>query len=154
MRTRSLFRWDGWGSLALPRINAHRMVVVAAALTTLVAAMLAGALAALGGQALPIAVRHDLSGAGDTGLLISGSVSAPEDARYQALLPGELRRALDGTPFTLYHASWSDRSGSPARVFMLPAATWPSWTPPRCPTWPGMRCWYPARGRAPRRAGT
>jgi FtsX-like permease family len=111
MRTRSPFHWDGWGSLALPRINAHRMVVVAAALTTLVAAMLAGALAALGGQALPIAVRHDLSGAGDTALLISGSVSAPDDTRYQALLPGELRRALDGTPFTLYHASWSDPLG-------------------------------------------
>jgi FtsX-like permease family len=111
MRARSPFRWDGWGSLALPRINAHRMVVFAAALTTLVAAMLAGALAALGGQALPIAVRHDLSGAGDTALLISGSVSAPDDTRYQALLPGELRRALDGTPFTLYHAPWSDPLG-------------------------------------------
>ena len=95
----------------MPRINAHRMVVVAAALTTLVAAMLAGALAALGGQALPIAVRHDLSGAGDTAMLISGSISAPDDTRYQALLPGELRRALDGTPFTLYHASWSDPLG-------------------------------------------
>lgn len=87
------------------------MVVVAAAVTTLVAATLAAALAALGGQALPIAVRHNLSGAGSTTLLINGSVSASDDANYQAVLPGELRRALDGTPFTLYHAAWSDPLG-------------------------------------------
>lgn len=111
MLKRSRFHWDGWGSVALPRIHAHRMVVVAAALTTLVAAMLAGALAALGGQALPVAVRHDLSGAGGSALLINGSVSGSEDGSYQALLPGELRRALDGTPFTLYHAAWSDPLG-------------------------------------------
>src|SRR5487761_708660 len=105
------FNRDGWGSLALPRMNAHRMVVIAAVLTILVTAMLAGALAVLGGRALPIAVHHDLSAGGNTTVVISGSVSASDDAQYGAILPGRLRNALDGAPFTLYHAAWSDPLG-------------------------------------------
>jgi len=102
---------DGWGSLAFPRMNAHLMVVIAAALTTAVTAMLAGALSVLAGQALPIAVHHDLANASNTTLAISGSVSASDDAVYSAQLPGEIRRALNGTPDTLYHAIWSDPLG-------------------------------------------
>ena len=45
------------GSLTLPRMNAHRLVIIAAALTVLVAAALATALATFSGQALPRAVR-------------------------------------------------------------------------------------------------
>ncbi len=41
------------GSLTLPRMNAHRLVIVAAALTIMVAAALASALATFGGQTLP-----------------------------------------------------------------------------------------------------
>ena len=62
------------GSLTLPRMNAHRMVIIAAALTVVVAAALATALAAFSGQALPRAVRHDLSGASGTALVITGNV--------------------------------------------------------------------------------
>ena len=57
------------GSLTLPRMNAHRLVIIAAALTIIVAAALATALATFSGQALPRAVRHDLSGAAITGML-------------------------------------------------------------------------------------
>jgi len=92
-------------------MNAHRMVVIAAALTTLVTAMLATALAALGGQALPAAVRHDLSAAGSTTLAVTGNVNAAQDAQYSAVLPGQIRRALDGTPSAFYHAAWSDPLG-------------------------------------------
>ena len=48
------------GSLTLPRMNAHRLVIIAATLTTVVAAALATALATFSGQALPRAVHQDL----------------------------------------------------------------------------------------------
>jgi FtsX-like permease family len=106
------FNRDGRGTLALPRMNAHRMVVAAAALTTLVTAMLASALAVLIGQTLPIAAHNDLVNAGAaTSMTISGSLNATGDAQYEAQLPGQLRSALVGTPFTLYHSDWSDPLG-------------------------------------------
>src|ERR1035438_10155857 len=90
----------GWtrGSLALPRMNAHRLVISAAALTTMVAAALATALATFSGQGLPGAVRHDLTGASGTSIVISGDVNAGQGAQYTAQLPGQISRALDGTP--------------------------------------------------------
>ena len=96
------------GSLTLPRMNAHRMVIIAAALTVVVAAALATALAAVSGQALPRAVRHDLSGAGGTALVITGNVNAGQGAQYTSQLPGMISAALAGTPFAFYHAYWSD----------------------------------------------
>ena len=96
------------GSLTLPRMNAHRLVIIAAALTTIVAAALATALATFSGQALPHAVRHDLGHATGTTLSISGSVNASQAAQYDSILPSQIKSALGGTPFTLYQASWSD----------------------------------------------
>jgi hypothetical protein len=64
------------GSLTLPRMNAHRLVIIAAALTTIVAAALATSLATFSSHALPRAVRHDLSHAPGTTLSISGSVNS------------------------------------------------------------------------------
>jgi hypothetical protein len=98
-------------SLALPRMNAHRLVIIAAALTMAVAAALAAALATFSGQGLPRAVRHDLSTASGTSLVISGSLSASQAAQYTSQLPGQVSRALDGTPFAFYRASWSDPLG-------------------------------------------
>jgi hypothetical protein len=99
------------GSLTLPRMNAHRMVIIAAALTVVVAAALATALAAFSGQALPRAVRHDLSGASGTALVITGNVNASQGAQYTDQLPGMISSALAGTPFAFYHAYWSDPLG-------------------------------------------
>jgi hypothetical protein len=99
------------GSLTLPRMNAHRMVIIAAALTVVVAAALATALAAFSGQALPRAVRHDLSGASGTALVITGNVNASQGAQYTSQLPGMISSALAGTPFAFYHAYWSDPLG-------------------------------------------
>src|SRR5271169_394654 len=96
------------GSLTLPRMNAHRLVIIAAALTVAVAAALATALAAFSGQALPRAVRHDLSGASGTALVITGNVNASQGAQYTSQLPGMISSALAGTPFAFYHAYWSD----------------------------------------------
>ena len=96
------------GSLTLPRMNAHRLVIVAAALTIIVAAALATALATFSGQALPRAVRHDLGNATGTTLSISGSVNAGQAAQYSSILPSQIRSALGGTAFTFYQAAWSD----------------------------------------------
>jgi FtsX-like permease family len=103
----------GWirGSLVLLRMNAHRLVIIAAALTVAVAAALATALAAFSGQALPGAVRHDLSGASGTALVINGNVNASQAAQYTSLLPGKISSAIDGTPFVFYQADWSDPLG-------------------------------------------
>src|SRR5580704_14508038 len=100
-------------SLTLPRMNAHRLVIIAAALTIVVAAALASALATFSGQALPRAVRHDLSGAAGTALVINGkgNLDAGQAAQYTAALPGRIASALDGTPFTFYQAEWSDPLG-------------------------------------------
>src|SRR5580693_5612699 len=91
------------GSLTLPRMNAHRLVIIAAALTTVVAAALATALATFSGQALPRAVRHDLGQATGTSLSVSGSVNAGQ--------PAQIKPALGGTPFSFYQADWSDPLG-------------------------------------------
>jgi hypothetical protein len=99
------------GSLTLPRMNAHRLVIIAAALTVLVAAALATALATFSGQALPRAVRHDLSGASGTALVMTGNVNASQAAYYSNALPAKISTALEGTPFAFYRADWSDPLG-------------------------------------------
>src|ERR1700728_5151192 len=94
------------GSLTLPRMNAHRLVIIAAALTIVVAAALASALATFSGQALPHAVQHDLSGAAGTALVINGNgnVNASDAAQYTAALPGRIGSAPERTPFMFYQS--------------------------------------------------
>jgi hypothetical protein len=99
------------GSLTLPRMNAHRLVIIAAALTVAVAAALATALITFSGQALPRAVRHDLAHATGTSLVIRGNANNNQAARYTSLLPGKVSAALDGTPFAFYRGYWSDPLG-------------------------------------------
>src|SRR5689334_13217598 len=99
------------GTLTLPRMDAHRLVIAAAALTVAVASALATALAAFSSQALPRAVQHDLSHATGTSMVIGGTVNASQGAQYTSLLPGKISTALDGTPFAFYHAYWSDPLG-------------------------------------------
>ena len=95
------------GSLTLPRMNAHRLVIIAAAFTIAVAAALATALVTFSSQALPRAVRHDLSRATGTSFVIRGNVSAGQGAQYTSLLPGKISAALEGAPFAYYRAYWS-----------------------------------------------
>jgi hypothetical protein len=89
-------------------MNAHRLVIIAAALTTLVAAALATALATFSGQALPRAVRHDLGQAAGTSLVMTGTVTAGQAAQYNTALPAMIRPALGGAPFSFYPSVWSD----------------------------------------------
>jgi FtsX-like permease family len=89
-------------------MNAHLLVIIAAALTTLVAAALATALATFSGQALPRAVRHDLGQAAGTSLVMTGTVTASQAAQYNTALPAMIKPALGGAPFSFYPSVWSD----------------------------------------------
>ena len=107
-----------------PRTKAQRPVIIAAALTTLVAAALASALAVFAGLALPRAVRHNLATAGGTALVISGAVDRSQAARYSSALPRQLSSALAATPFAFYHVLWSDPLGFvPGSFPATPAST-------------------------------
>jgi hypothetical protein len=92
-------------------MNAHRLVIIAAAFTIAVAAALATALITFSSQALPRAVRHDLSRATGTSFFIEGNVNASQGAQYTSLLPDKISTALAGTRFAYYRAYWSDPLG-------------------------------------------
>ena len=137
-------------------MNAHRLVIIAAALTVAVAAALATALAAFGGEALPCAVRHDLSTASGTALVINGNVDGSQATQYTSLLPGKISSALDSAPFAFYQADWSDPLGF-VPVSSPPGRTVPATSPSPRPrlsaTSPRRRAWFLAGGRAHRPAG-
>ncbi|HTU72203.1 MAG TPA: FtsX-like permease family protein [Trebonia sp.] len=93
-------------------MTAHWVVLAAATLTTLVAATVAAALAVFGGQALALAVRHDLSAASGTALSVTAQVSAPGQATSDtATLKQAIGGALPGIPFSFNQALWSDPLG-------------------------------------------
>ena len=93
-------------------MTAHWVVLAAAALTTLVAATVAAALAVFVGQALPRALTHDLSAASGTSLAATGPVSgAAELSQMTAALHTTIGSALPGIPFRLWQGAWSDPFG-------------------------------------------
>ena len=99
------------GPLPVRRMSAHWVVLAAAALTTLVAAAVGAALAAFAGQALPQAVRHDLSVAPGTSLAATGAVGSAQYRPVTAALKSAIRGAMPGVPFGFWAASWSDPLG-------------------------------------------
>ena len=100
------------GPLATRRMTAHWVVLAAAALTTLVAAAVAATLAVFAGQALPLAVQHDLVTAPDTTLSMNALVSGPsEAAQGSATLRAQIAAAMPGIPFSLQEAFWSSPLG-------------------------------------------
>src|ERR1700760_953673 len=98
-------------TLTLPRMNAHRLVIVAAALTTLVAAALGTTFAVFSGQALPRAVRVTLAAASGTAGHFGGAMTAGQAGQYTTLLRRQMGAALGGVPFAFYQARWSDPLG-------------------------------------------
>ena len=102
--------WTGQ-SLTLPRMNAHRLVIIAAAVTTLVAAALGTTFAVFSGQALPRAVRHTLAAASGTALDFSGAVTASQADQYTSLLRQRIAASLAGAPFAFDRGQWSDPLG-------------------------------------------
>ncbi len=89
-------------------MTAHRVVLAAAGLTTLVAAAIGAALAVVVGQGLPLAVRHDLSVAPGTALSIAGPVSNDQAAATASTLRTAVGQSLGGVPYGFWSATWSD----------------------------------------------
>ncbi len=96
------------GTLSTRRMTAHRVVLAAAGLTTLVAAAIGAALAVFVGQGLPLAVRHDLSVAPGTALSIAGPVSNDGTTATASTLRTAVGRSLGGVPFGFWSGTWSD----------------------------------------------
>jgi hypothetical protein len=92
-------------------MTAYWVVLAAVALTTLVAAVVGAALAAFAGQALPQAVRHELTTAGGTSMAATAPVSGSAAAQATATLRTAIGAALPGIPFAFWQASWSDPLG-------------------------------------------
>jgi FtsX-like permease family len=96
------------GTLSTRRVTAHWVVIAAATLTTLVTAATVAALALLADQALPLAVRHDLSVAPATALSIAGPVNNDTTEATAGTLQRAVRQSLHGVPFGFWSATWSD----------------------------------------------
>ena len=98
--------------MATRRMVAYWGVLAAAALTTLVAAAVAAAVAVFMGQALPLAVQHDLTTAPGTSMSVTALVDGRgQDASGGAALRSQIAAAMPGVPFTFQSASWSDPLG-------------------------------------------
>jgi len=111
-------------------MSAHWVVLAAAALTTLVAAAIGAALAAFAGQALPQAVRHDLSVAPGTSLAAQAPVVAGQVVPVTAALRQAIGTAMPGVPFAFWQATWSDPLGLVAGALPArPASTGQGNTP-------------------------
>ncbi len=95
--------------MAARRMTAYWGVLTAAALTTLVAAAVAAAIAVFMGQALPLAVQHDLSAAPGTDMSVTALVNDSGQASSGgATLRSQITAAMPGVPFSFQSASWSD----------------------------------------------
>src|SRR6202012_5914026 len=97
------------GPLAIGRMPGPWAVLAAAVLATLVAATMAAALTVFTGQALPLAVRHELAAAPGTALSVTALVSDPgQAAKGSAALRSRIAAAMPGLPFSFNEALWSD----------------------------------------------
>ena len=105
-------------------MTAYWVVLAAVALTTLVAAVVGATLAAFAGQALPQAVRHELTTAGGTSISATAPVSGgAAAAQATATLKTAVGAALPGIPFAFWQASWSDPLGfAPGALRTRPAS--------------------------------
>ena len=100
------------GPMATRRMTAYWGVLAAAALTTLVTVAVAAAVAVFMGQALPLAVQHDLTTAPGTDMAVTALVNGPgQDASGGAVLRSKIAAAMPGVPFSFQSASWSDPLG-------------------------------------------
>src|ERR1700722_10040837 len=100
------------GPMAARRMAAYGGVLAAAAMTTLVTAAVAAAVAVFMGQALPLAVQHDLSTAPGTDMSVTALVNGRAQASSGgATLRSQIAAAMPGVPFGFESASWSDPLG-------------------------------------------
>jgi hypothetical protein len=98
-------------SLTVRRMRASGVVIIAAALTTLVTAALAATFAVYSAGALPRAVQHTVATASGTTLLVSGAVDSSQADQITANLPRQLSQALGHAPFRFDSAVRSNALG-------------------------------------------
>jgi len=100
------------GPMTTRRMTAYWGVLTAAALTTLAVAAVAAAIAVFMGQALPLAVQHDLTAAPGTDMSVTALVNDGGQASSGgATLRSQIAAAMPGVPFSFRSASWSDPLG-------------------------------------------
>ena len=100
------------GPMTTRRMTAYWGVLAAAALTTLAVTAVAAAIAVFMGQALPLAVQHDLTAAPGTDMSVTALVNDGGQASSGgATLRSEIAAAIPGVPFSFQTASWSDPLG-------------------------------------------
>src|SRR5580704_3371559 len=100
------------GPMTTRRMTAYWGVLAAAALTTLAVAAVAAAIAVFMGQALPLAVQHDLTAAPGTDMSVTALVNDGSQASSGgATLRSQIAAAIPGVPFSFRSASWSDPLG-------------------------------------------
>ena len=116
--------------LILGRLGVNRPVLGAAALTTLIAAAVAAALATFGGQVLAQAARHQLTVASGTTVALNGTVTAGQAGPATAAVRNAIRAGLGAIPFTLRSATWSDQLPWPAQPSPIAAGAVERAAPP------------------------
>ena len=95
--------------MATRRMTAYWGVLAAAALTTLVTAAVAAAIAVFMGQVLPLAVTHDLVTTPGTAMSVTAQVGGTSQAvQGSAALRSRIAGAMPGIPFGFQEAFWSD----------------------------------------------
>jgi hypothetical protein len=92
----------------LARMATHRLVLGVVAITVLIAAALAAALADFAGQGLSQAERHNLAMASGNSVTVSGTVTAGGAAAGTRAVRSAMRSAFGAVPFSFQSAAWSD----------------------------------------------
>lgn len=101
------------GSFVLSRMNSGRLVLGAVALTTVISAALAAALASFAGPALPQAAHAELAST-RSAIAIQGDMGAARARGDTRVIRQTLRTAFGTAALTLHSAVWSDPLGLPA----------------------------------------
>jgi hypothetical protein len=93
--------------LTASRMGAYRLVLAAAALSTLITAALVAALASFSGQALSQAVHSQLATAPGTSIAVSGQANGGQAVSDTATIRSRMRSAFGAHGFALYQSEWS-----------------------------------------------
>ena len=98
----------------LARMATHRLVLSAVAVTVLIAAALAAALADFAGQGLSQAARRNLAAASGTSVIVSGTTTGNGAASATTTVRSAMRSAFGTVPVAVYGANWSDALDLPS----------------------------------------
>jgi FtsX-like permease family len=101
--------------LTVSRMGAYRLVLAAAAVSTLITAALVAALASFSGQALGQAALRQIASSPGTTFVVSGQTTSGQAVTQTAAIRARMRSVFGPAGFALYHADWSGLLRLPAR---------------------------------------